>query len=161
MDASYPVTRMRVPDDFVVLRGLEISTDCGHLLVYGPPDDSWNRWGRTNFLNLTDVLRRVHHLGGICVPAHPFRGWESVGERLYTIEGFDAVETHNGVNDELQNDRAIQAARKLGLPSIGGSDCHTLDQVARMVTQFINPISNMDDLVREIKAGNCYGRAWG
>jgi predicted metal-dependent phosphoesterase TrpH len=157
MEASKPVLRVELPPDFVVLRGVEVSTDCGHLLVYGVTDDSWNRWGRHNHLNLSQVIQRVHNLGGICVPAHPFRGWDSLGEKIYSFPHLDAVETHNGVNGSQQNDRAIQAAMKLGLPGVGGSDCHTIKQVGRAVTELRNPIQGMEDLLREIKAGNSRG----
>jgi len=126
--------------------------------VYGVQDDSWNEWGRTMYLKLHKVVENVHSLGGICVPAHPFRGWESLGESLFAFDGFDAVETHNGVNSSEQNQPAIKAAFKLGLPSIGGSDCHYLHQVGRAFTRFDNHVESIEDLVREIRAGNCRGR---
>ncbi|MBI5251603.1 MAG: PHP domain-containing protein [Desulfomonile tiedjei] len=154
---SWPVSGMNIPDGFLVLRGIEVSTDSGHVLVYGVLDDSWNQWGRNNYLKVGKVLDSVHALGGICVPAHPFRGRESVGDRVFSLEGFDAIETHNGVNGGAQNKPAIEAALKLGLPSIGGSDCHHIDQVGRAYTVFDNPIRDILDLVAEIKAGNCRG----
>lgn len=157
MDASKPILRMDLPPDFIVLRGVEVSTDCGHLLVYGVTDDSWNRWGRNNYLNLSKVVERVHNTGGICIPAHPFRGWDSLGEKIYSFPELDAVETHNGMNGLQENDRAILAAMKLGLPAVGGSDCHTINQVGRAVTELRNPIRGMQDLLREIRAGNCRG----
>jgi len=128
-ESSSLVDKTDRPKGFLVFRGVEVSTDAGHLLVYGVKDDSWNRWGRNNYLNLAKVVESVHALGGICVPAHPFRGWESLGEKIYSVESLDAIETHNGVNGLLQNGLAIEAALKLGLPSTGGSDCHYLNQV--------------------------------
>lgn len=157
-DSSWPIERMSHPAGFLVLRGVEVSTDSGHLLVYGVEDDSWNRWGRNNYLNLVKVLDSVHALGGICIPAHPFRGWESLGEKIFSIPGLDAIETHNGVNDRHQNQPAVEAAWKLGLPATGGSDCHQLFQVGRAYTEFDNPIETMADLIREIKAGACRAR---
>jgi histidinol phosphatase-like PHP family hydrolase len=44
--ASGPVERITAPEDSYVFRDLEISTDRGHLLVYGLKDDSWNIWNR-------------------------------------------------------------------------------------------------------------------
>jgi predicted metal-dependent phosphoesterase TrpH len=158
LQCSWPLERMKFPDNFLLFRGIEISTDAGHLLVYGLTDDSWNTWGRNNYLKLPKILEKVHALGGICAPAHPFRGWESLGDSLFTAEDLDAIETHNGVNGPKQNQLAIEAAAKLGLPSIGGSDCHYLEQVGRACTEFANPIRTLEDLVREIAAGNCRGR---
>jgi len=157
-DASWPVDRILHPREFLVFRGMEISTDSGHLLVYGLEDDSWNLWGRTVHLRLSKVVERVHSMGGICVPAHPFRGWESMGDLILSFNGFDGIETHNGVNNSDQNQPAIKAALKLGLPSIGGSDCHYRHQVGQAYTEFDNHLASVADLVREIKAGACRGR---
>ncbi|MEI7450256.1 MAG: PHP domain-containing protein [Desulfomonile sp.] len=157
-ESSSLVDKTDRPKGFLVFRGVEVSTDAGHLLVYGVKDDSWNRWGRNNYLNLAKVVESVHALGGICVPAHPFRGWESLGEKIYSVESLDAIETHNGVNGLLQNGLAIEAALKLGLPSTGGSDCHYLNQVGRAYTEFDNTISSLGDMINEIKAWKCRGR---
>jgi len=157
-NSSRPVSELAVPDGFVVLRGVEVSTDSGHLLVYGVQNDSWNSWGRNTYLKLEKVLDRVHSLGGICVPAHPFRGWQSLGDGVFSSGPFDALETHNGVNGPTQNLRAVQAAEKLGLPSTGGSDCHSLEQVGCAYTEFSNTVRSMKDVIGEIKAGNCRGR---
>jgi predicted metal-dependent phosphoesterase TrpH len=158
VQASQPVDEIDRPDGFLILRGVEVSTELGHLLVYGVKDDSWNCWGRTNYLNLPEVVDRVHDLGGICVPAHPFRGWESLGKKIYSISGIDGIETHNGANSFRENSLAEEAAGKLSLPSTGGSDCHYLNQVGRAFTEFDNQIPTLEDLVREIKAGRCRGR---
>ena len=91
------------------------------------------------------------------MPAHPFRGYESLGDYVMRIDGFDAIETHNGFNLEKANKRADQAAQLKGLPSIGGSDCHERMQVGRAFTVFEKSVYTMEDLVREIKAGNCKG----
>lgn len=141
----------------MVLRGLEISTDKGHLLVYGVKDDSWNTWGKDFYLDIFEVMRNVHALGGICVPAHPFRKWDALGEEVFAMKGFDAIETHNGLSPEEENQRALQAAEVLGLSSIGGGDCHRLDHVGRAFTEFQVPVHNMEEMIEAIRAGNCWG----
>jgi predicted metal-dependent phosphoesterase TrpH len=157
MNASFPVEKIKVPDGFFVFRGLEISTNQGHLLVYGVRSDEWNIWARNNYLDCIEVMDRVHALGGICVPAHPFRGYDSLGDDVMHIDGFDAIETHNGFNIEKANRQAIQVARHKNLPSIGGSDCHNRMQVGRAFTVFENSVYTMGGLVREIKRGKCKG----
>jgi predicted metal-dependent phosphoesterase TrpH len=155
---SSPIGRIAAPDGFVVFRGVEVSTDLGHLLVYGVEDDSWNLWGKSLDLNFAKVVKSVHELGGICVPAHPFRGGESLGDAIFEIDHIDGLETHNGNNKPPQNKLALEAALKLGLTSIGGSDCHYLEKVGRAVTEFRNPVTTIKELVEEIRAGNCEGR---
>ena len=153
----WPLERIRIPEGFYVFRGVEISTDRGHLLVYGLKDDSWNIWSSHTYLNASQVIENVHRLGGICVPAHPFRGWDSFGEDIFTMDGFDAIETHNGLDLENMSERATQAARLRNLSSIGGSDCHQKEQVGRAFTEFKNPVHTIDELIEEIKKGNCKG----
>jgi predicted metal-dependent phosphoesterase TrpH len=157
MTLSSPVEKMSVPEGFYLFRGLEISTDQGHLLVYGLKDDAWNKWSRNNYLDASAVVDIVHSFGGICVPAHPYRGWDSLGEDIMSIDGFDALETHNGLNSNRENQKAIQAAQLRDLPSIGGSDCHNKEQVGMAYTEFKNPVRNIDELIEEIKKGNCKG----
>ena len=92
------------------------------------------------------------------MPSHPFRGWDSFGENVFKIDGIDATETHNGIDLENMNQKAIHAARIRNLPSIRGRDCHQKAQVGRAFTEFINPVHTIDELVQEIKKGNCKGR---
>ncbi|MFB0521988.1 MAG: PHP domain-containing protein [Desulfatiglandales bacterium] len=154
---SRAVTNIDQVDGFLILRGLEISTKRGHLLAYGVKDDSWNTWSRDNYLDTWEVIRNVHLKEGICVPAHPFRGWDSLEDAIFTIDGLDALETHNGSNSLDENEKAIHAASSLKLPSIGGSDCHSIEHIGRALTEFFNPIQTIDDMVGEIKKGNCRG----
>ena len=148
---------IKIPESFYVFRGIEISTDRGHVLIYGLKDDSWNMWSSYKYLNASKVIENVHRLGSICVPAHPFRGWDSFGEDVFGMDGFDALETHNGLNLGNMNQKALHAAGLTNLPSVGGSDCHKKDQVGRAFTEFKNPIHSIDELIEEIKEGNCNG----
>jgi predicted metal-dependent phosphoesterase TrpH len=157
VEASRPVEDIPVPEGFLVFRGVEISTDLGHLLVYGIPDDSWNIWNGNLRLNARDIIKQIHRLGGICAPSHPFRGMESFGAMALDMDGLDAIETHNGCNTIEMNLQAMTCARIRRLPSIGGSDCHRKEQVGRAYTVFSNPVKSIFDLVAEIRKGNCRG----
>jgi predicted metal-dependent phosphoesterase TrpH len=147
----------KVPVGFYIFRGIELSTSHGHLLIYGLKEDSWDAWYSHNYLDLFQVLEKVHRLGGICVPSHPFRGWDSFGENVFKIDGIDAIETHNGLDLENMNQKAIHVARLRNLPSIGGSDCHQKAQVGRAFMEFENAVQTMEELIEEIKKGNCKG----
>ncbi|MGV8073507.1 MAG: PHP domain-containing protein [Syntrophobacteraceae bacterium] len=154
---SWGMGRLQFPEGFIIFSGEEIATDKGHMLVYGLRDDSWNIWESSMYLPALEVIEAAHRQGGICVPAHPFRGCDSFGEEVFKIEGIDAIETHNGMNREEQNLPAIRAALTRGLPSIGGSDCHKKEQVGRGFTVFKNPVKTIDDMIDQIRKGNCQG----
>ena len=152
---SWVIEKIRIPEDFYVFRGVELYTSHGHLLVYGLKEDSWDTSYSQNYLDLFRVLENVHRQGGICVPAHPFRGWDSFGENVLKLDGMDAIETHNGLDGEEKNRKATHMATIKNLPSIGGSDCHQKAQVGRAFTEFKNPVHTMDELIEEIRKGNC------
>jgi predicted metal-dependent phosphoesterase TrpH len=157
VEASLPVENIPVPEGFLLFRGVEISTERGHLLAYGIRDDSWNIWKGNLYLNARDVIEQIHHLGGICAPSHPFRGWDSFGATALDMDGLDAIETHNGRNTIEMNLQAMSCARIRNLPSIGGSDCHRKEHIGRVYTVFSNPVKTIADLVAEIRKGNCRG----
>lgn len=158
-EASAPVEAIARDEGFLLLRGVEIATDRGHLLAYGVEDDSWNLWGRDTWLPLQDVIARIGELGGICVPAHPFReiGACSLLEGLLDLTGISAVETHNGCNQASDNDLALSASRHMALPSLGGSDCHKVSAVGRCATEFLQPVSDMKGFIAAVRAGACRG----
>lgn len=154
----WPLEQIKIPGGFYVFRGIEITTDRGHLLVYGLEDDAWSLRSSHTYLSAHRVIENVRCLGGICVPAHPYRGCDSFGEDVLRMDGFDAIETHNGLNSEEMNQKAIHAAGLRNLSSVGGSDCHYREQVGRAFTEFKNRVHTLAELVQEIKNGNCKGR---
>ncbi|MBK9020836.1 MAG: PHP domain-containing protein [Sulfuritalea sp.] len=158
-EASAPVEQVARDEGFLILRGVEIATDRGHLLAYGVEDDGWNIWGRDSYLPLEEVIERINGLGGICAPAHPFRnvGLASLMEGLLELKDIAAVESHNGVNAESDNDLAISTAGHLGLPTLGGSDCHKTVAVGRCATKFSQPVHDMASFIAAVKAGACRG----
>lgn len=158
-EASAPVEAIARDEGFLVLRGVEIATDRGHLLAYGVEDDSWNVWGRDTWLPIQGVIERVLELGGICVPAHPYReiGVCSLLEGLFDLSGIAAVETHNGGNIDADNELAIASASHLALPGLGGSDCHKVAAVGRCATEFLRPMAGMADFIAAVREGACRG----
>ena len=158
-ETSEPIEAIARDEGFLLLRGVEIATDRGHLLAYGVQDDGWNRWGRNNYLPLQDVIERINGLGGICVPAHPFReiGLSSLLEGILDLQGIAAVESHNGGNIDSDNDLALRSAKHLGLPTLGGSDCHKVSAVGRCATQFTQPVSDMASFIAAVKSSHCRG----
>ena len=91
------------------------------------------------------------------MPTHPFRGWDSLGENVLSIESLDAIETHSGRSFEEENRKAVHATRIKNLPSIGGSDCHSKEQVGRAFTEFTYSVHTVQELIEQIRKGNCGG----
>lgn len=162
-EASAPVEHLGREEGILVLRGVEISTDGGHLLAYGVTDDGWNIWDRDTYLPLQAVIERVCDLGGICVPAHPYRriGVASLLDGVLRLQNIAAVETHNGGNAHDDNELAQRAAEYRRLPTLGGSDCHRAESVGRCATEFSVPVAGMTDFIAAVRAGACHGDYYG
>src|SRR4030095_4571836 len=58
----------------LVLRGAEVETDYGHVLVYGVNDDMTRRFDFANVrLPAQEVVSEVARMGGVAAPCHPGR----------------------------------------------------------------------------------------
>jgi hypothetical protein len=100
------------------------------------------------------MIDRVREWGGVCIPAHPFR-FNSFGaaDKLESLVGVFAVEGHNGKCDAEENRLACDAAQRLNLKIIGGSDAHLQGQIGKCATVFERQVSTMDKLIDELKSG--------
>ena len=76
---------------------------------------------------------------------------------LLELEGISAIESHNGCNKDSVNDLAVQASAHMGLPTLGGSDCHKLAAVGRCATEFSQQVHDMTSFLAAVKAGACRG----
>lgn len=152
------VARLGREHDFLVLRGNEIITDQGDMLVYGFHEDI------KEMIKLEDLSRRVRDAGGFIAAAHPFRGFLITGaERMgldvehaaarRMFEQVDAVEVLNGKVTPGENDFAAKVAKAAGLPGTGGSDAHENGTVGCYATEFTVPVKSEADLVQALRSG--------
>ena len=141
---------------FRVFRGVEIYTDLGDMLVFGLLEDA-----RSLQVPYRELRDEVHAAGGIIIPAHPCRGLRDLhailggeeAEELLTT--CDALEVLNGGTARENNQLAVDAAERYGLPGTGGSDAHHLVQIGRCLTEFERELRDEADLIAEVKAGRC------
>jgi predicted metal-dependent phosphoesterase TrpH len=148
-------------DEFgvLVLQGVEMDTNLGHLLVYGLNE---------RVLAHIDVTRRMHdgrriipeltNLGAVAAPSHPFResAFGPVMERnIAEVEGIRIIESHNGQNRRKQNERAMALATQHDLRGLGGSDAHFLSPqwFLTCATEFDDTITSAKELVEALHYG--------
>lgn len=129
----------------VVLRGMEVTTELGHALVFGahqPPPGMF----------LAATLRAaVERAGGLMVLAHPARAGQPHMDRTALARLFDAVETINGSDGPEQNRAATAYANRVALPGTGGSDCHAPAEIGRAATRLAAPVRSEAELVAELR----------
>jgi predicted metal-dependent phosphoesterase TrpH len=158
-EASSTAAEFGEGSGIVVLRGVEISTDVGHLLVYGLGDDGWQSLRSDGVVHGQKLVDFAHAAGAVVVPAHPFRADpDSIDERLAALAGIFAIEGFNGASMRDENARACEFAASYGLRLTGGSDAHVPGRVGRAVTQFERRIETAAELVVELRAGRFFGR---
>lgn len=169
LSCSLPFETLRkTTPRLVILRGVEVSTDAGHMLVYGVTDEDWKDWGANRVSNAQETITRAAELGGVAVPAHPYKlegngpfdfgPSVSVDVRVKGLVGLKALEICNGKQLRFPTVCEILGAyaHSIGLPGTGGSDAHVPDEVGRSYTAFRSPVYSGKDLVREILRGNIH-----
>ncbi len=155
---SYEVSEYIIPLQekykkwITIIRGVEFSAKEGHCLVFGVDTDR----ALERYTGIEDVLKIVDALGGVAIPAHPYRGADSIGDRIYKLSDIVAIEGYNGCNIHAFNQYSIEAAMKLGICFTGGSDAHHYTDVGSCYTIFQEP-ANQDNIVRLLKSGNFTG----
>ncbi len=133
--------------EFPVFRGMEVSTDAGHVLVIGLDAHS-------SEMASVDRLRRiVESQGAAMVLAHPMREPAYPGPWSEVPSLFDGLEVMNA-DDSLHTRRVIgRIAADLGLVAVGGSDAHTAAAVGRCATAFDREIASEAELAAALRAG--------
>ena len=70
------------------------------------------------------------------------------------FSGIRIVEHLNGSNRPGEQERAEELIGSRGYLGTGGSDAHSVSAIGTCMTRFDNPIADVNDLVRELKAGS-------
>ncbi len=149
----------------VFLRGMEVTTEMGHIGVFGLSEYVGGIY------KLRELRKVVDHLGGVMIANHPFRykldprfsfinpdhqaidpSRPETAAKLEIFEVCDAVETLNGACSEEENLFALRVARHLGLAEVAGSDSHSKNSVGCVTTLLDEPIKSERDLIDLIKA---------
>lgn len=148
--------------DFLIFSGCEVTTEEGHLLLFGL-DSYISGMHKASF-----VRERVADAGGVAVVAHPYRGnyraqdsatretYESAivsASRNVVYSFVDAVEVLNGRGSADENAFSLDISRHLEMPGTGASDAHRLEDVGTCATEFAVRVNKLGDLVRELKEG--------
>ena len=151
-----------------VLRGLEVSTDMGHVIVIGI-----HSYIDPRMHDAAALRKTVDRAGGVMISAHPFRNLfnrppyninivfngpyghprtpgEAARHPIFSL--VDEIEAANGANSDEENRFSLAVARELGMVGTAGSDAHSEHGIGRYVTVFHGEIRSERDLIEAIKA---------
>jgi predicted metal-dependent phosphoesterase TrpH len=152
------VNELRRKHDFLILRGNEITTDQGDMLVFGMEKNV------QGIIKLDDLRTMVSEAGGFIIAAHPFRGFLLFGSGQLGLtpekamerplfKQVDGIEVLNSKVTEKENRFAAEVAKGRGLPGTGGSDAHQVSDVGLFATRFFTKITSEQELIRALKDG--------
>jgi predicted metal-dependent phosphoesterase TrpH len=133
--------------DLIVLRGMEVTTEVGHVLVYG-----LDAVPTGSFL-AASLIAAVRDAGGFAALAHPARSGHTPIAAADAAALFDSVEVLNGSDGPDQNRSAQSLAHYTRLPGIAGSDCHSVAEVGTVATELPRAVANERELVEVLRMG--------
>lgn len=149
--ATAEIERLSLEMSFVVLRGMEVTTEVGHVLVYGMTRHD------PAMATLDALQRAVRAESALMFLAHPSRRYGSLPPADFAAV-FDSVEVQNGTEGMLQNDNAAGLARGLALPGIGGSDAHSVREVGVCATEFDADVRDEASFMAALRSGEYRAR---
>ncbi len=156
-DAESDYRALQEESGLLILKGSEVETDYGHVLVFGVNDDLLHAFDFARVdLPLELVLREIDRCGAVAVPCHPGRarvGMSAHIERLGPVAGVSIIETLNGGSRAGENEAAQALSERYGYRGVGGSDAHIVSHIGHCATRFEDDIESMDDLVNALHSG--------
>ena len=156
------INELQVKYNFPVFPGSEITTEEGHVIVFGLKEYIF---GMHNIKFLSEIVKSHN---GFMIAAHPYRRrFDSVSQmdlsKLETTANdskndiifntVDAIETINGRGENIQNVFSEKICELIGLPSTGGSDAHKIEDISKVATKFNTKITSVEELITQLKTG--------
>ena len=142
--------------DFDLFFGLEEHLGGGQeILIYGLSPDVIARHPELISASATEYADLVHAEGGLVYQAHPYRARAYVTRPhpLECIDRLDGIEVYNAANLPEWNERAAEFAKGRAIPTIGGSDAHSIGSAGRSGIATDRRIRTSAELVRILKTG--------
>ena len=150
---------LRRKHKLLILRGNEITTDQGDMVVFGLEKEI------KGIVKLRDLREEVSAAKGFIIVAHPFRGFLTFGigklgltpEKAMERPLFkyvDAIEVMNCKVTKKENRFAAKVAEGLDLPATGGSDAHEVSEVGIFATRFSQVITNEKEFIEALRDGS-------
>ena len=129
-DHDQVLTQAPAFPDFLLIPGVEISTERGHLL-------GWFVQGPIETRDFHEAVAAIHAQGGLAVMAHPFehrRTAEAIDPIAPLLDGVEVWNSRAERKNSRANAQAEAFAAAHGLRRFGGSDAHLPREIGHGVT---------------------------
>jgi hypothetical protein len=165
---AHQLEEFRERSGLFVSRGMEVSTDMGHMIVVG-----LERY-LPGIRKATELRRALDEVGGFMIVAHPFRHFfdpihfrrdgrppfemtpEEAAEKMPVFGIVDEIEVANGGSTPRENQFALRVTRVLGKTGIGASDCHSTQGVGYYTTVFEEELRDQEHMLEQLHARRFY-----
>jgi predicted metal-dependent phosphoesterase TrpH len=160
------IASMAAEAGVICLRGMEVTTEMGHVGVFGLNEYIGGIY------KLAGLRKVVDEHGGIMIANHPFRykldprfsfinaDHEPIDSehperaaKLEIIQMCDAIEVLNAACSEEENLFALKVARSLGRAEVAGSDSHSANSIGVVTTLVTEPVRTDRELIEAIRTG--------
>lgn len=143
-----------IPEDFLIIPGVEISTSSGHMGAL------FVRESLPGELSPAETVRIIHEAGGLAVAVHPYHS-TGIGDVLFDIP-VDAVEVYSGsvFSPEQAGSSAalLDDPRLANVAKLGSSDAHYVRGIGSCYSVFSRKELTMDAVRAAIVEGRVAAR---
>ncbi|MCS7385335.1 MAG: PHP domain-containing protein [archaeon GB-1867-005] len=139
--------------NLIVILGAEVETNDGEIIVLTDKE--------LPFLpvNAEKLIEEVRKNGGVTYAPHPFDfKRRSLGDKVFQLNGLDAIEVLNANSSKRANRLALRAAKILNKPGLANSDAHADWQLGKAYTILEVGELSVKEVLNAIKNGKIAGR---
>lgn len=129
--------------DFLLIPGIEVSSDHGHILVLGSESNPDTR-------DFEEVLEFAKENNALVIGAHPFAASRS-GIEPEHLKKLDAVEVINNRGYPKGNKKAKEFAEENEMPKTVGSDTHLEEEIGSVWNEIEG--KSVDEVLENIRKG--------
>lgn len=141
-------------DGMLVIPGVELSTEHGHLLgLFVDRPIVYTTWKET--------IQAIHQAGGLAVLAHPYEhGDRDISDLLPDLDGLERWNSRANRNYRLANLNALMTSVSNHIPGTGGSDAHVPQEVGNGCTRVELEELTLESLRSALAAGKGKTSGW-
>jgi predicted metal-dependent phosphoesterase TrpH len=147
LDGAYKIAK---ETDFLIIPGVEVSSADGHIVALNVPELI------PRGLSAPETVDRIHKAGGVAIACHPYVYFKGC-LREHVCTSFDAIEIINARAFPFRHSvkKATEAAERLGLSRVAGTDSHYGPQIGMAYTVIDAAEPTVDAIAQAIVDGHC------
>jgi predicted metal-dependent phosphoesterase TrpH len=147
LDEAYKIAK---ETDFLIIPGIEISSADGHIIALNVYELI------PRGLSAVETVEQIHEAGGIAIACHPYVYFKGC-LREAVCSSFDAIEVINARAFPFKSSvkKAEEAAKRLGLSRVAGTDAHYGPQIGYGYTEIHAEEPTVESITKAIVDGKC------